>query len=94
VNTLQVIAGSANHLATAADEHPSATAEQRDRAGAATAVNEMTTAVEAVVRNAVSTSDATRQSSQSAHLGQERVSEAASAISALVSDVQHTGEYP
>ncbi|MGO4611980.1 hypothetical protein AB4142_37150, partial [Variovorax sp. 2RAF20] len=59
---------------------------------AATAVNEMTTAVEEVARNAVSTSDATRQSSESAHLGQERVSETASAISALASDVQHTGE--
>jgi methyl-accepting chemotaxis protein len=52
----------------------------------------MTTAVEEVARNAVSTSDATRQSSESAHLGQERVSETANAISALASEVQHTGE--
>jgi methyl-accepting chemotaxis protein len=44
--------------------------------------------------NAVSTSDATRQSSESAHQWQERVGETASAISALADDVQSTGELP
>ncbi|MGC3935320.1 methyl-accepting chemotaxis protein [Pseudomonas atacamensis] len=98
--TLQGISGSATQLATAADELSAVTVdstqglqEQNDEIEqAATAVNEMTAAVEEVARNAVSTSDATRQSSQSAQLGQERVSETASAINALASDVQNTGE--
>ena len=98
--TLQAISGSATQLATAADELNAVTLDStqglqqqnNEIEQAATAVNEMTSAVEEVARNAVSTSDATRQSSDSAHLGQERVSETASAISALASDVQHTGE--
>lgn len=98
--TLQGISGSATQLAMAADELNAVTLDStqglqqqnNEIEQAATAVNEMTTAVEEVARNAVSTSDATRQSSESAHLGQERVSETASAISALASDVQHTGE--
>ncbi|WP_223451745.1 MULTISPECIES: methyl-accepting chemotaxis protein [unclassified Pseudomonas] len=98
--TLQAISGSATQLATAADELNAVTLDStqglqqqnNEIEQAATAVNEMTSAVEEVARNAVSTSDATRQSSESAHLGQERVSETASAISALANDVQHTGE--
>ena len=94
--TLQAISGSATQLATAADELNAVTLDStqglqqqnNEIEQAATAVNEMTSAVEEVARNAVSTSDATRQSSESAHLGQERVSETASAISALASDVQ------
>ncbi|UVL39649.1 methyl-accepting chemotaxis protein [Pseudomonas sp. B21-040] len=98
--TLQAISGSATQLATAADELNAVTLnstqglqqQNNEIEQAATAVNQMTIAVEEVARNAVSTSDATRQSSESAHLGQERVSETASAISALANDVQHTGE--
>jgi methyl-accepting chemotaxis protein len=98
--TLQAISRSATQLTTAADELNAVTLDStqglqqqnNEIEQAATAVNEMTIAVEEVARNAVSTSDATRQSSESAHLGQERVSETASAISALSSDVQHTGE--
>ncbi|WP_223631263.1 methyl-accepting chemotaxis protein [Pseudomonas atacamensis] len=98
--TLQGISGSATQLATAADELSAVTIDStqglqeqnNEIEQAATAVNEMTAAVEEVARNAVSTSDATRQSSQSAQLGQERVSETASAINALASDVQNTGE--
>ncbi len=98
--TLQGISGSATQLATAADELSAVTVDStqglqeqnNEIEQAATAVNEMTAAVEEVARNAVSTSDATRQSSQSAQLGQERVSETASAINALACDVQNTGE--
>jgi len=98
--TLQGISGSATQLASAADELNAVTLDStqglqqqnNEIEQAATAVNQMTTAVEEVARNAVSTSDATRQSSDSAQLGQERVSETASAISALAADVQHTGE--
>ncbi|AWY41248.1 HAMP domain-containing protein [Pseudomonas putida] len=98
--TLQGISGSATQLATAADELNAVTLDSNqglqqqsnEIEQAATAVNQMTSAVEEVARNAVSTSDATRQSSESAHLGQERVSETASAISSLSEDVQSTSE--
>ncbi|OOH76804.1 methyl-accepting chemotaxis protein [Pseudomonas koreensis] len=98
--TLQGISGSATQLATAADELNAVTLDStqglqqqnNEIEQAATAVNQMTAAVEEVARNAVSTSDATRQSSESAHLGQVRVSETATAINALASDVQQTGE--
>jgi methyl-accepting chemotaxis protein len=97
--TLQGISGSATQLATAADELNAVTLDStqslqqqnNEIEQAATAVTEMTTAVEEVARNAVSTSDATRQSSESAMLGQERVSDTVNAISALASDVQITG---
>jgi len=97
--TLQGISGSATQLATAADELNAVTLDStqslqqqnNEIEQAATAVTEMTTAVEEVARNAVSTSDATRQSSESATLGQERVSDTVEAISALASDVQVTG---
>ncbi|MBT9267290.1 methyl-accepting chemotaxis protein [Pseudomonas sp. MG-9] len=98
--TLLGISGSATQLASAADELNAVTLDStqglqqqnNEIEQAATAVNEMTTAVEEVARNAVSTSDATRQSSESAQLGQARVSETATAINALAGDVQHTGE--
>ncbi|BBP57260.1 methyl-accepting chemotaxis protein [Pseudomonas sp. St316] len=97
--TLQGISGSAAQLATAADELNAVTLDSthslqqqnNEIEQAATAVTEMTTAVEEVARNAVSTSDATRQSSESASLGQQRVSDTVDAISALASDVQVTG---
>jgi methyl-accepting chemotaxis protein len=97
--TLQGISGSASQLATAADELNVVTLDSthslqqqnNEIEQAATAVTEMTTAVEEVARNAVSTSDATRQSSESATLGQERVSDTVEAIGALASDVQITG---
>jgi methyl-accepting chemotaxis protein len=97
--TLQGISGSAAQLATAADELNAVTLDSTQNLQqqnneieqAATAVTEMTTAVEEVARNAVSTSDATRKSSESAHVGQARVSETVTAIGALASDVQITG---
>ncbi len=97
--TLQGISGSAAQLATAADELNAVTVDSthglqqqnNEIEQAATAVTEMTTAVEEVARNAVSTSNATRQSSESASLGQQRVSDTVDAIGALASDVQVTG---
>ncbi|MEF9671626.1 methyl-accepting chemotaxis protein [Pseudomonas sp. MWU13-2100] len=99
-DTLQGISGSATSLTTAANELNTVTRssteglqqQNHEIEQAATAVNEMTTAVEEVARNAVSTSDATRQSSESARIGQERVSETLGAISALSGDVERTGE--
>ncbi|WP_413795732.1 MULTISPECIES: methyl-accepting chemotaxis protein [unclassified Pseudomonas] len=97
--TLLGISGSAAQLATAADELNAVTVDSthnlqqqnNEIEQAATAVTEMTTAVEEVARNAVSTSDATRQSSESASLGQQRVSDTVEAIGVLASDVQVTG---
>ncbi|MBC3365073.1 methyl-accepting chemotaxis protein [Pseudomonas sp. SWRI154] len=98
-DTLQGISGSATQLATAADELNAVTLDSthslqqqnNEIEQAATAVTQMTTAVEEVARNAVSTSDATRQSSESASLGQQRVSDTVDAIGALANDVQVTG---
>ncbi|WP_434558680.1 methyl-accepting chemotaxis protein [Pseudomonas sp. Z4-20] len=97
--TLQGISGSASQLATAADQLNAVTLDStqslqqqnNEIEQAATAVTEMTTAVEEVARNAVSTSDATRESSESASLGQQRVSDTVDAIGALANDVQVTG---
>ncbi|KPW06175.1 Methyl-accepting chemotaxis protein, partial [Pseudomonas amygdali pv. aesculi] len=57
---------------------------------AATAINEMTSAVEEVARNAVSTSDASTQSSTSALAGQTRVIETVQSIQTLTDNVQAT----
>jgi len=55
---------------------------------AATAVNEMTSAVEEVARNATSTSQAAQDSSESAKLGNTRVTETLSAMQVLTSLVE------
>jgi methyl-accepting chemotaxis protein len=57
---------------------------------AATAVNEMSTAVDEVARNAVSTSEASKASNQSAQVGQNRVSDTINAITDLSGDMQST----
>ncbi|MFD2883776.1 hypothetical protein ACFS4T_17890 [Pseudomonas lini] len=58
---------------------------------AATAVNEMTAAVEEVARNAVSTSEASNQSTQAAREGRDRVVETVDAIQTMTHDVQKHG---
>ncbi|ELQ17340.1 putative methyl-accepting chemotaxis protein [Pseudomonas fluorescens BRIP34879] len=57
---------------------------------AATAVNEMTSAADEVARNAVSTSESTRLSNETAREGQHRVGETVSAIQALSSNIGET----
>ncbi len=57
---------------------------------AATAVNEMTSAADEVARNAVSTSESTRLSNETAREGQYRVGETVSAIQALSSNIGET----
>ena len=59
---------------------------------AATAVNQMTTAVEEVARNAVSTSEASKDTDESARDGSERVRQTVSAINELASDMTATSE--
>jgi methyl-accepting chemotaxis protein len=58
---------------------------------AATAVNQMTAAVEEVARNAVAASVSTQQSERSARTGMERVSETIASIENLSGAVQSTG---
>jgi methyl-accepting chemotaxis protein len=57
---------------------------------AATAVNQMTAAVEEVARNAVAASVSTQQSERSARIGMDRVSETISSIENLSGAVQST----
>ncbi|USW93580.1 methyl-accepting chemotaxis protein [Pseudomonas proteolytica] len=57
---------------------------------AATAVNEMTAAVDEVARNAVSTSEASRVSAQTALLGRDQVQETVASINTLADGVSGT----
>ncbi|BAQ75026.1 histidine kinase, HAMP region, chemotaxis sensory transducer HAMP region: chemotaxis sensory transducer [Pseudomonas sp. Os17] len=96
--TIEQIAGSATQLASASEEL-SAVTEEASRGvqqqnteieQAATAVNEMTAAVEEVARNAVSTSEASQQSTQAARDGRDRVVQTVEAIQTMAQDVQST----
>jgi len=97
-NTVELISGSANQLASAAEELSAVTEEssrglqrQNDELEqAATAVNEMTAAVEEVARNAVSTSQASRESNDTALAGRDKVVETVRSIQAMTEDVQTT----
>ena len=96
--TIQQIGNSATQLASAAEELNAVTEEgnraitrQHDEIEmAATAVNEMTSAVEEVARNASSTSDASRASEESAQSGRDRVQQTVQAIRSMSQDVAHT----
>ena len=89
--TLQLIRQSAGQLASSATDlngitDQSSRSLQKQTAEieqAATAVNEMTSAADEVARNAVSTSESTRMSNETAREGQHRVGETVSAIQAL-----------
>ena len=96
--TIEQIAGSASQLGAAAEELSAVTQESsrglqqqhNEIEQAATAVNEMTAAVEEVARNAVSTSEASNQSTQAAQEGRSRVVETVDAIQTMTHDVQAT----
>ncbi|WPN60605.1 methyl-accepting chemotaxis protein [Pseudomonas sp. P9_31] len=96
--TIEQIAGSATQLGAAAEELSTVTQEasrglqqqNNEIEQAATAVNEMTAAVEEVARNAVSTSEASNQSTQAAHEGRNRVVETVDAIQTMTHDVRNT----
>ncbi|WP_223484204.1 methyl-accepting chemotaxis protein [Pseudomonas sp. A-RE-19] len=96
--TIEQIAGSATQLGAAAEELSTVTQEasrglqqqNNEIEQAATAVNEMTAAVEEVARNAVSTSEASNQSTQAARQGRDRVVETVDAIQTMTHDVQNT----
>jgi len=99
-DTLQLIAGSATQLASAAEELNSVTDESarglqqqnNEIEQAATAVTEMTSAVEEVARNAVSTSEASMEATRSAGDGRDLVMETVSAIERMSIDVQGSAD--
>ncbi|BCX67407.1 MULTISPECIES: methyl-accepting chemotaxis protein [Pseudomonas] len=96
--TIEQIAGSASQLGAAAEELSAVTQDasrglqqqNNEIEQAATAVNEMTAAVEEVARNAVSTSEASNQSTQAAREGRDRVVETVDAIQTMTHDVHNT----
>ena len=98
--TIEQIAGSATQLGAAAEELSAVTEEasrglqqQNDEIEqAATAVNEMTAAVEEVARNAVSTSEASNQSTHAAREGRYQVVKTVDAIQTMTHDVQNTAQ--
>ncbi|TFF09594.1 methyl-accepting chemotaxis protein [Pseudomonas sp. BCA14] len=100
VQTLRQITGSSSQLAAAAEELNAVTAEGsrdlRQQHGeieqAATAVTEMTSAIEEVARNAASTSDLSQESRSIALKGQQRMVEALDAILALTRGVEVSSE--
>ncbi|RMQ21979.1 Methyl-accepting chemotaxis protein [Pseudomonas syringae pv. delphinii] len=97
-DAMRHIGSSATQLASAATELNSVTEDSyrglnqqnAEIDQAATAINEMTSAVEEVAHNAVSTSDASSQSSNSAQAGQTRVIETVQSIEILTDNVQAT----
>ncbi|MBK3867555.1 HAMP domain-containing protein [Pseudomonas stutzeri] len=96
--TVQRIADSSNQLASAAEELNVVTEDstrglhqQNDEIEqAATAVNEMTTAVDEVASNAVATSEASRESDATTQRGRQQVIQTVDSISMLASDVTST----
>ncbi|MBV6749413.1 methyl-accepting chemotaxis protein [Pseudomonas chlororaphis] len=97
-NTIEHIADSSRQLASAAEQmsaitHESTAGIQKQSVEtdqAATAVNQMTAAVEEVARNAVSASESTQASERSARVVQDRVGETIDSIERLSSRVEQT----
>ncbi len=94
-STLVEIANASDQLASAAEELSAVTDEssrgltrQNDEIQqAATAVNQMTAAVDEVASNAVSTSEASRQATREAEDGRQQVEQAVSGMSAMVGEI-------
>ncbi|CAI2795730.1 methyl-accepting chemotaxis protein [Pseudomonas fluorescens group sp.] len=94
-STLVEIANASDQLASAAEELSAVTDEssrgltrQNDEIQqAATAVNQMTAAVDEVASNAVSTSEASRQATTEAEDGRQQVEQAVSGMSSMVVEI-------
>ncbi|MCD5980682.1 methyl-accepting chemotaxis protein [Pseudomonas sp. CDFA 611] len=97
-STIQHISDSSGQLAAAAEEMSSITEESlsgiqkqnMQTEQAATAVNQMTAAVEEVARNAVAASQYTQDSEKSAAIGKDKVAETIKSIKQLSQTVQQT----
>ncbi|RMS48177.1 Methyl-accepting chemotaxis protein, partial [Pseudomonas amygdali pv. photiniae] len=94
-STIGQISSAADQLASAAEELNAVTEEgsrgltrQNDEIQlAATAVTEMTAAVEEVARNAMSTSDASKRTSTEAATGRDQARDAVSAINNVSAEI-------
>ncbi|NBB13104.1 HAMP domain-containing protein [Pseudomonas sp. SLFW] len=94
-NTIHQIADASNNLASAAEELNAVTEDgsrgllrQNDEIQqAATAVTQMTSAVEEVARNAISTSEASKQVSAQASSGLEKAQEAVGAVNQATANI-------
>ncbi len=97
-DTIQGISHSSSQLASAAEELNVVTEDStrglhqqnHEIEQAATAVNEMTTAVDEVARNAVATSEASRESDETAQHGRQQVIRTVESIGLLANDVTQT----
>ncbi|EFQ64818.1 MULTISPECIES: methyl-accepting chemotaxis protein [Pseudomonas] len=97
-STLMEIANASDQLASAAEELSAVTDEssrgltrQNDEIQqAATAVNQMTAAVDEVASNAVSTSEASRQATTEAEDGREQVAQAVSGMRSMVVEINES----
>src|SRR5690606_16729740 len=97
-NTIQSISDSSNQLASAAEELNVVTEDStrglhqqnHEIEQAATAVNEMTAAVDEVASNAVATSEASRESDATTQQGRQQVIQTVESIGLLTSDVTST----
>ena len=97
-NTIQGISDSSNQLASAAEELNTVTEDStrglhqqnHEIEQAATAVNEMTAAVDEVARNAVATSEASHESEKTAQHGRGQVIKTVESIGLLAADVTTT----
>ena len=96
--TIQGISDSSSQLASAAEELNTVTEDgtrglhqqNHEIEQAAAAVNEMTAAVDEVARNAVSTSEASRESDETAQHGRQQVIKTVDSIGLLADDVTNT----
>ncbi len=99
-DTIALIANSSTQLASAAEELNSVTedaargvAQQNDEIQqAATAITEMSSAVDEVAKTALATSEASGASAQSTKLGQQQVVQTVAAIAEIDRDVQTSAE--
>ncbi|MBA1228305.1 methyl-accepting chemotaxis protein [Pseudomonas viridiflava] len=99
-NTIQQIASASDQLASAAEELSAVTNEstrgltrQNDEIQqAATAVNQMTAAVEEVARNAVSTSEASKAATEDAVDGRGQVDHTVKGITTMVHEITESTE--
>lgn len=97
-STIQGISDSSNQLASAAEELSAVTEDStrglhqqnHEIEQAATAVNEMTAAVDEVARNAVATSEASRESDTISQHGRKQVIKTVESIGLLAGDVTTT----
>ncbi|PWB34837.1 methyl-accepting chemotaxis protein [Pseudomonas sp. SDI] len=97
-STLQQISDASSQLASASEELQAVTEDStkslhqqsNEVEQAATAVNEMTAAVEEVARNAVSTSEASSATDETARHGRAQVQETVESIGLLAEDVTRT----